>query len=172
MIGQSYSYWDAAALPGPTLRLPHPAPSALQLSAVIDRLLAQPVTAPLKAMLTGVELLLAKGQVGVELQCVVRLHAHHKCPSLFNPILLLYKPCLTFARSLPPPQLPQLWEETAARHVSLAPQLAPLSALATRWRRLELAAWRGLLDRTRQRAAEVAHQVCGRLGCWIAGADC
>lgn len=36
----------------------------LQLSAVIDRLLAQPVTAPLKAMLTGVELLLAKGQVG------------------------------------------------------------------------------------------------------------
>ena len=56
--------------------------------------------------------------------------------------------------------------------MSLAPQLAPLSALATRWRRLELAAWRGLLDRTRQRAAEVAHQVCGRLGCWIAGADC
>lgn len=37
--------------------------SVLQLSAVIDRLLAQPVTAPLKAMLTGVELLLAKGQV-------------------------------------------------------------------------------------------------------------
>lgn len=35
----------------------------LQLSAVIDRLLGMPVTAPLKAMLTGVELLLAKGQV-------------------------------------------------------------------------------------------------------------
>ncbi|KAL4440107.1 hypothetical protein ABPG75_003108 [Micractinium tetrahymenae] len=88
-------------------------PGLLQLSAVIDRLLGMPVTAPLKAMLTGVELLLAKGQ---------------------------------------------LWEETAARHVSLAPQLAPLSALATRWRRLELAAWRGLLSATWERAAAVAHQ--------------
>jgi hypothetical protein len=36
---------------------------SLQLSAVIDRLLAMPVSAPLKAMLTGVELLLAKAQV-------------------------------------------------------------------------------------------------------------
>lgn len=36
---------------------------SLQLSAVIDRLLGMPVTAPLKAMLTGVELLLAKGQL-------------------------------------------------------------------------------------------------------------
>ncbi len=35
----------------------------LQLSAVIDRLLSMPVTVPLKAMLTGVELLLAKAQV-------------------------------------------------------------------------------------------------------------
>lgn len=40
---------------------PHAAPP--QLSAVIDRLLGMPVTAPLKAMLTGVELLLAKGQL-------------------------------------------------------------------------------------------------------------
>jgi midasin len=40
----------------------------------------------------------------------------------------------------------------------LAPQLAPLSALATRWRRLELGAWRGLLEQTKRRAAAVAHQ--------------
>lgn len=42
----------------PTLPL-----SRLQLAAVIDRLLSLPVSAPLKAMLTGVELLLAKAQV-------------------------------------------------------------------------------------------------------------
>ncbi len=131
---------------------------------MIDRLLAQPVTAPLKAMLTGVELLLAKGQVGAWL-----LHGRAvSCvPSsqhvlLAADILMLCCPLLTCPL--------QLWEETAARHVSLAPQLAPLSALATRWRRLELAAWRGLLDRTRQRAAEVAHQVrwLGDAG-WVAG---
>ncbi len=41
-----------------------PCPVLLQLSAVIDRLLGMPVVAaPLKAMLTGVELLLAKGQL-------------------------------------------------------------------------------------------------------------
>lgn len=79
-----------------------------------DRLLSMPVTTALKSVLTGVELLLGKGQA---------------------------------------------WEETAARHVSLAPQLAPLSALATRWRRLELAGWRGLLDSARARAAAGAHQV-------------
>jgi midasin len=42
--------------------------------------------------------------------------------------------------------------------VSLAPQLAPLSALATRWRRLELAGWRRLLGETQARAAAAAHQ--------------
>lgn len=88
---------------------------------MIDRLLGMPVTAPLKAMLTGVELLLGNAQV---------------------------------------------WEETAARHVSMAPQLVPLSALATRWRRLELAAWKGLLDGTRQRMAAAAHQV----GHWVLAA--
>jgi hypothetical protein len=34
-----------------------------------------------------------------------------------------------------------------------------MSALATRWRRLELAAWHGLLDIARERAAAAAHQV-------------
>ena len=101
-------------------------PGLLALSAVIDRLLGLPVSAPLKAVLTGVELLLAKAQ---------------------------------------------LWEETAARHVSIAPQLAPLSALATRWRRLELAGWRGLLDVARRRSAAAAHQVgpCGGAFACVAG---
>jgi midasin len=47
----------------------------------------------------------------------------------------------------------QLWQETAARHVSLGAPLAPLAGLAARWRRLELAAWRRLLRRTAARAA-------------------
>jgi hypothetical protein len=42
----------------------------MQLAAVIDRLLSLPVSAPLKAMLTGVELLLAKAQVRVVCVCV------------------------------------------------------------------------------------------------------
>ena len=56
--------------------------------------------APLKAALTGLELLLARSQV---------------------------------------------WQETAAAHVSLAPQLERLAALALRWRRLQLSAWRSLI---------------------------
>ncbi len=47
----------------------------------------------------------------------------------------------------------QLWEESAAKHVSLAPQLASLASLATRWRRLELASWRCLLVKTAERHA-------------------
>ena len=133
---------------------------------MIDRLLSMPVTAPLKAMLTGVELLLAKAQVGA-VQLAVQPLDSGMC-----------RPCAVFCWDLSSPEgrspttatllshgvlaahaLLQQWEETAARHVSLAPQLAPLSALATRWRRLELGAWRGLLDSTRERAAAVAHQV-------------
>ena len=63
---------------------------------------------PLKAALTGLELLLARAQV---------------------------------------------WEESAAKHVSLARQLEAVAALATRWRKLELAAWRNLLNTTRSRHA-------------------
>ncbi len=47
----------------------------------------------------------------------------------------------------------QLWQETAARHVSLERELAPIAALAKRWRRLELASWRRLLRRTAERSA-------------------
>lgn len=66
------------------------------------------VQSPLKAALTGLELLLARAQV---------------------------------------------WEESAAKHVSLAQQLEAVAALATRWRKLELAAWRNLLNTTRSRHA-------------------
>lgn len=47
----------------------------------------------------------------------------------------------------------QIWEESAAKHVSLEAQLQGVAALATRWRRLELAAWRNLLKTTQQRHA-------------------
>ena len=62
-----------------------------------------PVESPLKAALTGLELLVARAQ---------------------------------------------LWQTTAAKHVSLDPQLQAVTALAGRWRRLELASWRRLLART------------------------
>lgn len=66
------------------------------------------VQSPLKAALTGLELLLARAQI---------------------------------------------WEESAAKHVSLGGELEGVAALATRWRRLELAAWRNLLNTTRSRHA-------------------
>lgn len=42
----------------------------------------------------------------------------------------------------------QLWQETAAKHVSLSAQLEAIASLAGRWRKLELASWRRLLQRT------------------------
>jgi midasin len=50
----------------------------------------------------------------------------------------------------------QVWEETAAKHVSLKQQLAAVAGLATRWRKLELASWKGLLERVRARHASGA----------------
>lgn len=41
----------------------------------------------------------------------------------------------------------QVWEETAAKHVKITEQLSAVAAVATRWRRLELASWRTLLQR-------------------------
>ncbi|KAL0049173.1 hypothetical protein WJX82_008148 [Trebouxia sp. C0006] len=87
-------------------------PVLVQLSAICDRLTGLSVQSPLKAALTGLELLLARAQV---------------------------------------------WEESAAKHVSLAKQLEAVAALATRWRKLELAAWRNLLNTTRSRHAAGAH---------------
>ncbi|KAL0028971.1 hypothetical protein WJX77_009058 [Trebouxia sp. C0004] len=88
-------------------------PVLVQLSAICDRLTGLSVQSPLKAALTGLELLLARAQV---------------------------------------------WEESAAKHVSLARELEAVAALATRWRKLELAAWRNLLNTTRSRHAAGAHR--------------
>ena len=55
-----------------------------------------------------------------------------------------------------PPFRPQVWEETAAQHVSLRSELGAIAALATRWRRLELASWRSLLQRVVAKHAEAA----------------
>lgn len=40
-----------------------------------------------------------------------------------------------------------MWEDNAAQHVSIGAELAGIAGLATRWRRLELASWRGTLAR-------------------------
>ena len=47
----------------------------------------------------------------------------------------------------------QLWQDSAAARVSIAAQLAPLSALALRWRRLQLHAWRATIHKLKQRHA-------------------
>lgn len=44
----------------------------------------------------------------------------------------------------------QIWEETAAKHVTLKEHLQPLISIATSWRELELKSWKGLLDRVRK----------------------
>lgn len=51
----------------------------------------------------------------------------------------------------------QLWQETAAKHVSIAPQLERLAALALRWRHLQLAAWRHLIRSLSHRHAAGVH---------------
>ena len=78
--------------------------AARQMCLIIWLLAGLSVQSPLKAALTGLELLLARAQI---------------------------------------------WEESAAKHVSLGAELEGVAALATRWRRLELAAWRNLLNTTR-----------------------
>ncbi|KAG7670517.1 hypothetical protein KSW81_003079 [Nannochloris sp. 'desiccata'] len=87
-------------------------PVLMQLDAIATRIFSMPVNSPLKALLTGLELLLARAQV---------------------------------------------WEETAAKHVTIAPELKSIAALATRWRRLELTGWRALLKRTVARSEAGAH---------------
>ena len=88
-------------------------PVLSQLHAIIERILDFPIQSPLKKLLTGLELLLAKAQ---------------------------------------------LWEETAARHVSLESGLRDVAALASRWRKLELDSWRGLLARTSAQVSECSFE--------------
>jgi hypothetical protein len=57
----------------------------------------------------------------------------------------------------------QLWEETAARHVSISVHLARLGQLAARWRRAELASWRTLLTSTSDRHARGAQPVASAI---------
>lgn len=47
----------------------------------------------------------------------------------------------------------QLWQESAAQHVSLARQLERLAALALRWRRMQLHAWRHTIHKLKARHA-------------------
>ena len=48
----------------------------------------------------------------------------------------------------------QLWEQSAARHVSIADQLAAVEALARRWRKFELTSWQLLFKQALERHAE------------------
>lgn len=48
----------------------------------------------------------------------------------------------------------QVWEDGAAKHVKLANELDTLSALALRWRKMELQGWKGMLDRLVRRSAD------------------
>lgn len=74
----------------------------------------------------------------------------------------------------------QIWEESAAKHVSLGQELVAVAALATRWRKLELAAWRNLLNTTRHRHAAglvTAYSLAGSMltlsfACHAAGTEC
>lgn len=47
----------------------------------------------------------------------------------------------------------QLWEQSAAKHVSIAAELASLEALARRWRKSELSSWQSLLAQAMARHA-------------------
>ena len=53
----------------------------------------------------------------------------------------------------------QLWEQSAAKHVSIGPQLEQLSSLARRWRRFELLTWQSLLKRV------IAQHAAGESAC-------
>ncbi|MEW5303413.1 MAG: hypothetical protein WDW36_006109 [Sanguina aurantia] len=83
-------------------------PLLQQLRTIVQRLLSMQLSSPLKAALTGLELLLSRAQ---------------------------------------------LWQETAASYVSLAPELALVASLATRWRKLELASWKNLLSNVQRKHA-------------------
>ncbi len=52
-----------------------------------------------------------------------------------------------------------MWEETAAKHVTIKAQLAAIAGLATRWRRLELTSWRGTLAAVARTHAAGAHRL-------------
>lgn len=61
----------------------------------------------------------------------------------------------------------QIWQESAAKHVSLEHQLEGVAGLATRWRRLELASWQNLLTTTRLRHAAGGLSQAVQCHCWL-----
>ncbi len=75
-----------------------------QLAGTGNKILELSLGTPLKAFLTGVELILNRAQI---------------------------------------------WEETAAKHVTLAESLKPLISIAVSWRKLELNGWKGLLTKVK-----------------------
>lgn len=121
--------------------------------------LSLPMRAPLKAALTEPQRYYREFR-----HLVAFVNLDHICPAAL-PVRAPLKAALTglellLARA-------QLWEETAARHVSLKEVLQPIAALAGRWRKLELAAWHGLLDRTVDAFAEgewTWNVYCERMG--------
>ena len=52
----------------------------------------------------------------------------------------------------------QVWEETAAKHVTLDELLKPLVAIAAHWRKLELNAWKDMLLKARREGEEEARE--------------
>jgi len=64
-----------------------------------------------------------------------------------------------------------VWEESAAKHVSLATHLERCAALATRWRRAEMRSWAGLLDTIAARHAAKSHRAWFSLYALLAGVD-
>ena len=69
----------------------------------------------------------------------------------------------------------QLWQESAASHVSLARQLERLAALALRWRRMQLHAWRHTINKLKARhAAGATSYLCSLqyLRCYLLYFQC
>lgn len=64
-----------------------------------------------------------------------------------------------------------MWEEGAAKHVSLAEHLEKCAALATRWRRAEMRSWAGLLETIHSRHAAKSHRAWFSLYALLAGVD-
>lgn len=52
----------------------------------------------------------------------------------------------------------QLWEETAAKYVSLSDHLKPLISIANSWRELELKSWKDSLNRVRREMIQEARE--------------
>ena len=113
----------------------------------VAALLLGPVQHTLKPLLA-----MREGAVGWQDWCdLSRMPAHDRAPgagmAAQSPLAAVLAGLeLLLARS-------QLWQDSAAAHVSIAAQLERLSALALRWRRMQLHAWRATIHKLKQRHA-------------------